>query len=105
MKSRQPATQARLVLVAQLPALAPAMPSASSGRALQVTSGGQKTGFANRGLHVWTTGENTLSAVLPGRAGLRDFPWVGQFQIGGKENRNLVGQITIGDTGSFLRRR
>ena len=23
----------------------------------RVTSGGQKTGFANRGLHVWTTGE------------------------------------------------
>ena len=30
---------------------------------------------------------------------------VGQFQNGGNENRNLVGQITIGDTGSFLRRR
>ena len=30
---------------------------------------------------------------------------VGQFQIGGKENRNLVGHTTIGDTGSLLRRR
>jgi hypothetical protein len=26
---------------------------------------------------------------------------VGQFQIGGKENWNLVGQITIGDAGYF----
>ena len=30
---------------------------------------------------------------------------MGQFQIGDKEDRNLVGQLTIGDTGSFLRRR
>ena len=33
----------------------------------RVTSGGQKTGFANRGLHVWTTGESTWSAALGGR--------------------------------------
>ena len=31
-----------------------------------VTSGGQKTGCANRGLRVWTTGESTLSAGLGG---------------------------------------
>ena len=30
---------------------------------------------------------------------------VGQLYIGDRENKNLVGQVTIGDTGSFLRRR
>ena len=30
------------------------------------TSGGQRTGCANRGLRVWTTGESTLSAGLGG---------------------------------------
>ena len=30
----------------------------------RVTSGSQKTGCANRGLHVWATGEITWSAAL-----------------------------------------
>ena len=30
----------------------------------RVTSGGQKTGFANRNLDGWTTGESTPSAAL-----------------------------------------
>ena len=46
-----------------------------------VTSGSQKTGCANRGLHVWTTGEITPSAVcwLPLRTGSAEHttrpPW------------------------------
>ena len=53
MKSSQPATQARLALVTQLPTLA----MASSGRALRVTSGSQETGCANRNFAVWSLGE------------------------------------------------
>ena len=44
----------------------------------RVTSGSQKTGCANRSLHIWTIGESTPSAALggpvrsiPGRGGHR----------------------------------
>ena len=41
----------------------------------RVTSGGQKTGCPNRGLHAWTAGESTSAAALAG--GTAGFPaWV-----------------------------
>ena len=69
MKSRQPATQARLVLVARLPTLA----MASSGRALRVTFGSQKTGCANRLFRVFK-GPFPVCESMPRTTWVQGFP-------------------------------
>ena len=57
----------------------------------RVTSGSQKTGCANRGLHVWTIGEFTPSAALGGRD--RGISEGGGPKMPGALNRILEGLI------------